>query len=253
MSREEALFAYCLKVGDSSLINGHRLSEWTGHGPVLEQDIALTNIALDHLGQARLLLTYAGQLEGKGKTEDDLAYWRESAEFRNALLCELPNGDFAQTIARQYLFDEFQHTLYTGLSHSADEQLKAIAVKSLKETTYHLRYSREWMPRLGDGTEESRERLLQGLDQIWNYFGDLFAQSPGEDILIEMQIVPDMNALRTEIQGRIAKTFEKATLPEPDFEMYMHEGSQQGIHTEHLSYILTEMQSVTRAHPGATW
>lgn len=253
MTREEALFNYCLKLGDTSLINGHRLSEWTAHGPVLEHDIALTNIALDHLGQARLLLTYAGELEQKGRSEDDFAYWRDAGEFRNALICELPNGDFAQTIIKQYLLDEFQFALYNRLSESTDERLKGIAVKSLKETKYHLRYSRDWMLRLGNGTEESHIRLANGVDQVWMYFRDLFAISPGEEILVNEGIAPSGDSLRAQVEKQIEQTFKEAALPAPDFENSMQQGSQQGFHTEYLSYILAEMQSVTRAHPGATW
>lgn len=232
---------------------GHRLSEWTSHGPMLEHDIAVTNIALDHLGQARMLLTYAGEVEGKNRGEDDLAYWRNAQEYRNALLCELPNGDFAQTIIKMYLFDEFQKSLHEALSESSDEQLRGIAVKSLKETTYHLRYSRDWMLRLGDGTEESHIRLSNGIEEVWMYFGDLFALSDGEDLLIKEKVAPDMSARRKDIQERIAQTFSESTLPAPDFDRVMQEGSQQSAHTEYLSYILSEMQSVTRAHPGATW
>lgn len=253
MTGKEALYNYCLKLGDTSLIMGHRLSEWTGHGPVLEQDIALTNIALDHLGQARMLLTYAGELSGEQKTEDDLAYWRDHMAYRNALLTELPNGDFAQTILKMFLFDAYQIALHEALSESADEQLRAIAQKSIKETRYHLRFSRDWMLRLGDGTEESHRRMLEAIDNVWMYFGDLFAESPGEDTLVKAEVVPDMKALRADIEERIASTFKEATLPAPNFEAVMQEGSQTGRHTEQLSYILTEMQSVTRAHPGATW
>lgn len=253
MDGKEALYNYCLKLGDSSLIMGHRLSEWTGHGPVLEQDIALTNTALDHLGQARMLLTYAGELSGEHKSEDDLAYWRDPMEFRNALLTELPNGDFAQTILKMFLFDSFQIALHEALSESADEQLRAIALKSLKETRYHIRFSRDWMLRLGDGTEESHRRMLNALENVWMYFGDLFAESTGEATLVKAEVVPDMNSLRAEIEEQIAATFKTATLPAPNFKDVMQQGSQSGAHTEYLSYILSEMQSVTRAHPGATW
>lgn len=253
MTREQALFNYCLQLGDSSLIFGHRLSEWTSRGPMLEHDIALTNIALDHLGQARMLLTYAGKLEGKGRDEDQLAYWRDSMEFRNALLCELPNGDFAQTILKMYLFDEFQFVLHSELSKSTDEELRGIATKSLKETTYHLRYSKDWMLRLGDGTDESHIRLVNAIDEIWPYFGDLFSLTEGEEVLQELDIVPDKAKLRSTVEAQIHQTFTDATLPAPNFDQIMQEGSQRGRHTEFLSYILGEMQSVTRAHPGATW
>lgn len=253
MTREQALFHYCLQLGDSSLIFGHRLSEWTSRGPMLEHDIALTNIALDHLGQARLILSYAGKVEGKGRDEDQLAYWRDSMEFKNSLLCELPNGDFAKTIFKMYLFDEYQIALHTKLSESDDEELRGIAVKSLKETTYHLRYSKDWMLRLGDGTDESHIRLVNAIEEVWPYFGDLFALAEGEEVLLESGVVPDKSKLRREIEARIHQTFTEATLPAPNFDQIMQEGSQTGLHTEHLSYITGDMQSVARAHPGATW
>ncbi|TVR37662.1 MAG: phenylacetate-CoA oxygenase subunit PaaI [Cryomorphaceae bacterium] len=253
MTSKEALFNYVLKLGDSSLIMGHRLSEWTAHGPVLEHDIALTNIALDHIGQARMLLTYAGELEDKGRTEDDLAYWRDASQYRNSLLCELPNGDFGQTIVKMFLFDAFQVELHEALSQSPDEQLKAIAVKSLKESKYHLRYSRDWVFRLGDGTEESKIRIANGLETVWMYFGDLFEPAQGEDVLEAEKVIPDTSALRLRVEQTIRDTFTQATLALPDFDAVMQEGSQRGIHTEDLSYILSEMQSVTRMHPGATW
>ncbi len=253
MTSKEALYHYVLKMGDSSLIMGHRLSEWTAHGPVLEHDIALTNIALDYIGQARMLLTYAGELEGKGRSEDDLAYWRDAAQYRNSLLCELPNGDFGQTVVKMFLFDAFQVELHEALSQSPDEQLKAIAIKSLKESKYHLRYSRDWVLRLGDGTEESKIRIANGLEAVWMYFGDLFAPSEGESVLVSDGIVPETASLRKRVEETLRKTFEEATMAVPDFDAVMQEGSQRGIHTEYLSYILSEMQSVTRMHPGATW
>lgn len=253
MADQNAKLNYLLKLGDSSLIMGHRLSEWTGHGPVLEHDIALTNIALDHLGQARMLLTHAGEIEGKGRAEDDFAYWRNAGEFRNHLLCELPNADFAQTVLKMFLFDAYQLHLHRALSASPDDGLKAIAVKSLKETTYHLRYSSDWMMRLGDGTEESKRRMTEAIDNVWPYFGDLFARSEGEEILEKAGVVPAVEDLKAETENLVREVFNKSALPAPDFDAVMQQGSQTGYHTEYLSFILSEMQSVTRAHPGATW
>jgi len=253
MTEKEALFNYCLKLGDSSLIMGHRISEWCGHGPVLEQDIALTNIALDLVGQARMFLSYAGEIEEKGRTEDDLAYWRNDREYRNALLTELPNGDFGQTIIKLFLFDVYQVELFGALKNSSNPRLAAIAEKSIKESKYHLRYSTDWVLRLGDGTEESNLRITAGLNDIWMYFGDLFAPSPGEEILVSAGIAPNIKEIRSKTEATIANTLKEANISLPDFNAVMQQGSQTGIHTEFLSYILSEMQSVTRAYPGATW
>jgi ring-1,2-phenylacetyl-CoA epoxidase subunit PaaC len=253
MTEKEALFNYCLKLGDSSLIMGHRISEWCGHGPVLEQDIALTNIALDLVGQARMFLTYAGELEGKARTEDDFAYWRNDREYRNALLTELPNGDFGQTIIKLFLFDAYQVELFGALKNSSNARLAAIAEKSIKESKYHLRFSTDWVLRLGGGTEESNRRITAGLNEVWMYFGDLFALSAGEELLVGPGIAPYMQEIRSRSEGVIRETLNNAGIPLPNFKAVMQQGSQDGLHTEFLSYILSEMQSVTRAYPGATW
>lgn len=253
MTEQKALFNYCLKLGDSSLIMGHRISEWCGHGPVLEQDIALTNIALDLVGQARMFLSYASEVEENGRTEDDLAYWRNDREFRNALLAEFPNGDFGQTIIKLFLFDVYQVELFGALKNSSNSRLAAIAEKSIKESKYHLRYSTDWVLRLGDGTEESNHRITAGLNEVWMYFGDLFALSPGEEFLVSSGIAPNINEIRSKVESTISQTLKEATIPLPDFNAVMQQGSQSGIHTEFLSYILSEMQSVTRAYPGASW
>jgi ring-1,2-phenylacetyl-CoA epoxidase subunit PaaC len=253
MTENEALYNYCLKLGDSSLIMGHRISEWCGHGPVLEQDIALTNIALDLIGQARMLLSYAGELEGKGKTEDDLAYLRNDRQYRNALITELPNGDFGQTIIKLYIFDVYQVALFGLLKTSGNNRLSAIAEKSIKEAKYHLRYSKDWVLRLGDGTEESKLRITAGLNEIWPYFGDLFASAPGEELLVKSAIVPDSASIRASVENSLQATLEEAKIELPNFEAVMQEGSQDGIHTEYLSYILNEMQAVTRSYPGLQW
>jgi ring-1,2-phenylacetyl-CoA epoxidase subunit PaaC len=253
MTEKEALFNYCLKLGDSSLIMGHRISEWCGHGPVLEQDIALTNIALDLVGQARMFLTYAGEVEGKARTEDDFAYWRNDREYRNALLTEFPNGDFGQTIIKLFLFDVYQVELFGVLKNSSNARLSAIAEKSIKESKYHLRFSTDWVLRLGGGTEESNLRITAGLNELWMYFGDLFAASAGEDLLVSAGIAPDIREIRSKSESVIRETLTKAGIPLPNFDAVMQQGSQDGIHTEFLSYILSEMQAVTRAYPGATW
>ncbi len=252
MEKQEALFLYCLRLGDNSLILSHRLSEWSSKAPILEEDLALTNIALDKLGQARFLLQYAAEIENKGRSEDDLAYKRGEREFYNTKLSELPNGDFAFTIARQLLNDVFDYQLYQKLSNSTDEKLTALAVKSLKEITYHLRHSIQWMLRLGDGTEESHRRVQQALHDLWPYTGELFEMTEVDEVLMKHQIAPDLKSLFTPWKKQVQEILEQATLEMPA-DGFMHTGSRQGIHTEYLGFILAEMQYLPRAYPDATW
>lgn len=247
-----ALIEYCLRLGDSPLILGQRLGEWCGHGPVLEEDIALTNISLDLIGQSRAFLTYAGELEGKGRTEDDLAFLRNEREFRNLLLTELPNGDFAQTILRQLFVSAFHYYYYSALKNSSDKTLSALAEKSLKEVSYHLRHSAEWVIRLGDGTAESKNRLENALSKIWKYTGDLFDMDETDSILIDEGIVPDLNKLREVWTDKIQEVFESATIKIPE-NVFMMSGSRKGKHSEHLGHILSEMQYLQRTFPGASW
>lgn len=249
---EKQLFNYLLRLADSSLILGHRLSEWCGHGPVLEEDIALTNISLDFVGRANSLYEYAAKVEGKGRTEDDLAYLRTEREFFNNLLAEQPNGDYAQTILRQYLTDVFEIHLYEALAKSKDETLAGIAAKSLKEIQYHLRHSSSWMLRLGDGTEESNRRLQNSLDEIYRFTGSLFESDENDTVLTAAGIVPDLSAIQHLWQKDVDSMFEKALLKKPE-KVWMQKGNLQGRHTEHLGYILAEMQSVHRAYPGVKW
>ncbi|MCG3166612.1 MAG: 1,2-phenylacetyl-CoA epoxidase, subunit C [Bacteroidia bacterium] len=249
---EKALFNYLLRLADSSLIIGHRLSEWCGHGPVLEEDIALTNIALDFVGRANALYEYAGKVEGKGRTEDDLAYLRNERDFFNNLLAEQPNGDYAQTILRQYLTDAFEIHFYEALSTSKDETLAGIAAKSLKEIQYHLRHSSSWMLRLGDGTEESNRRLQNALNEIYRFTGSLFETDENDSVLIAAGIVPDLSAIQQQWQKDVDAMLEKAMLKKPE-NVWMQKGNLQGKHTEHLGYILAEMQSLHRALPGVKW
>jgi ring-1,2-phenylacetyl-CoA epoxidase subunit PaaC len=253
MSKQEALFEYLLRLGDNSLILGHKLSEWCGHGPVLEQDIALINIALDLVGQSRNLLAYAGEVENKNRTEDDLAYLRNDRQFRNNLLAEQTNGDFGKTIVRQFFFDFFNLHLYTALLNSKDQTIAAFAEKSLKEVKYHCRHSKEWMLRLGDGTEKSNDRMKLAISELWMYTGELFEMNQVDDILINQGIATDLNAIKELWKKDISVILTEATLPIPDFDMPMASGSRKGIHSEHLSILLSEMQSVARAHPGAKW
>ena len=247
------LFEYCLRLGDNSLILGHRLSEWCGHGPILEEDIAMINIALDLVGQSRLMLSYAGKLEGKGRTDDDLAYHRDVMDFKNAMLLEQPNGDFGVTMTRQFLFDVFHYHLYEELKTSKDEHLAAIAEKSLKEITYHLRHSTEWMKRLGDGTEESHQRMQSAVDNLWMYTGDLFDTNEADEILIKEGIAPDLDTIKPKWDKMVKEVLTKATLKIPDNNTFMMMGSRTGKHTEHLGFILAEMQFLPRAYPAAKW
>ena len=253
MNKQEALFDFVLRLGDNTLILGHRLSEWCSYGPFLEEDIATTNIALDLLGQARILLTYAGKIEGKNRSEDDLAYHRDHMQFRNALLVEQANGDFAMTTARQLYYNAFAFLLLTELQKSKDETLSGYAAKALKETAYHWRHCSEWVLRLGDGTDESHARMQKAIDDLWMYTGDLCATTDGDKILVKENIIPDVAALKSKWMEMISDVLKRATLNVPDEKAWQQSGSRLGKHTEHLSYILGEMQVVARAHPGANW
>lgn len=248
----QASFPYVLQLGDNALILSHRLSEWCGHGPVLEQDIALTNIALDLLGQARLLLTYAGELEGQGRTEDDLAGFRDAHQFRNVLLVEQPNGDWAHTIVRQFFFDVYHYYHYQALLQSRDERLAAIAQKALKEVTYHLRYSSEWTIRLGDGTEESHRRMQEAVDDLWMYTGELTTPNDVERQAAETGVGSDLEQIRPLWEAKVQEVLQEATLRLP-MNNWMQSGGKDGRHTEHLGYILAEMQFMQRAYPGLQW
>ncbi|MBL0328791.1 MAG: phenylacetate-CoA oxygenase subunit PaaC [Bacteroidetes bacterium] len=252
MTLQEAKFEYLLRLGDSSLIIGHRLSEWCGHGPILEEDIALINIALDFVGNATSILGYAGQVEGKGRTEDDLAFMRGEREFRNLLITEQPNGDFANTIARQFLFDTYMFFLYEELKSSKDETIAAIAVKSHKEITYHLRHTTEWMLRLGDGTAESHERLQNGLNDLWMFTSEMFDMDEVDTLLMKEGIAPDLNKVKANWEKRVHEVLAEATLEIPTT-TFKQKGSKEGKHSEHLGFLLAEMQYVHRAYPGAKW
>ena len=247
-----ALFEYLLRLGDSSLVLGQRLSEWCGHGPELEEDIALINVALDLIGQARSLLSRAGEVEGLGRDEEALAFLRDGTDYRNLLLVEQPNGNFADTIARQFLFDAFNLDLLDALTGSRDEVLAAIAGKSVKEATYHLRHSSEWVIRLGDGTPLSHDRMQSALDGLWMYSGELFEMDQLESGLAEAGIAADRAALRPSWDARVNAVLEAATLQRPD-DGWMQSGGLRGRHSEHLGHLLAEMQHLQRAHPGAEW
>jgi ring-1,2-phenylacetyl-CoA epoxidase subunit PaaC len=254
---------YTLHLADNALILAQRNSEWCGHGPVLEQDIAITNISLDLIGQARSLYQYAAELinakgayspEAKGASEDSLAYLRDSREFKNCLLAEQPNGDWAQTILRQFFFSTYQFFLYQRLQQSTDATLAAIAEKSLKEVTYHVRWSSEWVIRLGDGTEESHNRLLNALDELWMFTGELFIPAGYEAEAAKTGAGVDVSTLRAEWEERVNEIFAEATLNTSGAqEAWTQTGGKDGIHTEHLGFILAEMQSMQRAYPGREW
>ena len=242
---KEALINYTLHLADTTLILAQRNSEWCGHGPILEQDIAITNISLDLLGQSRNFYQYAATLIGGDATEDSLAYLRKEREFKNLLLVEQANGDWGQTILRQYLYSQFQYLFFEHLQQGSDEQLGAIAAKSIKETTYHVRWSSEWVIRLGDGTEESRGRMLKAIDELWRYTGEMFVPAVYETIV-------DVSALKNEWVQKVTNIFTEATLPFPE-KAFMQTGGKEGKHTEQLGYILAELQYMQRAYPGAQW
>lgn len=241
-----SLTNYLLHLADTTLILSQRNSEWCGHGPILEQDIAITNISLDLLGQSRNFYQYAAQLIGK-TDEDQLAYLRKEREYKNLLLAEQPNGDWGQTILRQYLFSQFQYLLFQQLKESKDEQLAAIVIKSVKETTYHLRWSSEWVIRLGDGTEKSHQRMLYAIDELWRYTGEIFIPVDYEK---EMGI--DFNLLKEEWLQKVKQIFDEATLSLPE-SAFMQTGGKEGTHTEHLGFILAELQYMQRAYPNSQW
>ncbi len=246
------LFEYVLRMGDDSLILGHRVSEWCGHGPILEEDIALTNIALDLVGQATSLLNYAGEVEGKGRNGDALAFLRYDRDYRNALLTEQPNGDFGDTILRQFFFDVFRRGLFERLTNSADKTIAAIAEKSLKETKYHVKHSSEWVIRLGDGTEESHTRIQRSLDNLYRFTGELFFMDETDRVLIEQGIAVDLEDIRKEWTAYVAEVLSEATLEIPS-DGFQQAGGRKGYHSEHLGYLLAEMQYMQRAYPGMTW
>lgn len=249
---QKELTEYLLRLGDDSLILGHRMSEWCGHGPILEEDIAMTNIALDLIGQATSILKYAGEVEGKGRNEDDLAFLRFDKDYRNLLLVEQPNGDFGMTIMRQFLFDAYRKPLFEALINSTDKQLAAIAEKSLKETKYHLKHSAEWVIRLGDGTEESHERIQNALNILWRYTSELFFTNEIDEILIAEGVITSDNAIKEEWETTVKNVISQATLEIPQ-NGWEQEGGRKGYHSEHLGYILAELQYMQRAYPGMEW
>ena len=251
-----ALFEYSLRLGDDMLVLGHRLSEWCGHAPILEEDIALANVALDCIGQSAALLGLAGDVERKGRTADDLAYFRDAMDFKNLVLVEQPKGDFGFTIARQFLFDAYSYHLYQALQQSRHSELAAIATKAFKEICYHLRHSSQWTRRLGDGTEESRRRIQNAFDELWTLTDEFFVIDEVERALVEQGIAPNREDLKLAWDATVNEVLASATLTRPRNivpEHFKRVGGWVGKHSEPLGVMLAEMQSLARAYPGAQW
>ncbi|MDA1081690.1 MAG: phenylacetate-CoA oxygenase subunit PaaC [Gemmatimonadetes bacterium] len=248
----DRFFEYLLRLADDRLVLGHRLSEWCGHGPILEEDIALTNIALDLVGEANLLLGRAATAENAGRDADALAFLRDVREYRNALIVELPKGDFGFTVARQFLFSVYALHQWEALSTSADDDLAGIAAKALKETRYHVRHSAEWLVRLGDGTDESHGRVQDALDELWRFTGELFLTDDVEQALVKQKLAVDSSSLFDAWKRDVTDVISRATLRMPG-DVYMQRGGRSGMHTEHLGVMLAEMQVLPRTYPGAKW
>lgn len=246
------LATYALRLGDDALVLAQRLAEWSAKAPELEEDVALTNIGLDLLGQARALLSYAGEVEGKGRDEDSLAFLREERDFLNVQLVEQPNGDFAQTIARQLFFSSWQLAVYDGLTSSADDTIAAVAAKGVKEVAYHHDHAVQWTLRLGDGTSESHQRMQAGLDRMWPFVEELFVSDEVEASLTEQGVAVDVSTLRTDWEETVGAVLAEATLERPDAS-WTARGGRNGIHSESFGYLLAEMQHLHRSHPGARW
>ena len=252
---ESPLAEYLLRIGDDRLVLGHRLSEWCGHAPILEEDIALANIALDCVGQAALLLKLAGEVEGKGRSEDDLAYFRDEPDFRNAWMFEQPNGDFAHTIARQLFVSTYLVELYRHLEQSTDATLAAIAAKASKEVDYHRDHAVQWTLRLAGGTDESRRRMIRAVEQTWPYVDELFHDDELVSRLADQGVAPLPSSLRPAFDAVVDQVFAEAELARPEGRLAFvaSGGGREGRHTEHLGPMLAEMQVLARAHPGASW
>lgn len=250
--RHDEKFAFLLRLGDNCLVLAQRLSAWCGKGPAFEEDMALTNVALDLLGQARMWLSYAGEVEGAGRGEDQLAFLRDTGEFRNLLLVEQPNGDYAATLARQFLFDHWHLLLLGELAKSSDERIAAIAEKSAKEVVYHARRSADLVIRLGYGTTESSRRMQNAIDDLWAYTGEMFTADAVDDRLASRGVAPDPATLHKSWLSHVSEVLAEATLTLPA-EPFAQQGGKQGRHSEHLGFLLAEMQFLQRAYPGAKW
>jgi ring-1,2-phenylacetyl-CoA epoxidase subunit PaaC len=252
MTQQQALFQFCLRLGDDAVVLGHRLSEWCSRAPMLEEDLALTNFALDYIGRAEDIFDYAAAIEGKGRSGDDLVYRRPERQYQNHLITEQPNGDFAFTIARQFLFSAYNCEVLEELTQSKDATLAAIASKALKESRYHLRHATDWINRLGGGTEESNRRTQDALNKLWMFTGELFEMDDVDLMLLETGISTDLHTIKPVWEKLVEQTLTGAGLQKPAT-TYMQTGSRKGIHSEHLGHLLSEMQYLVRAYPDAKW
>lgn len=252
MKEKDPLYNYCLRLADDSLILGHRLSELCSRGPMLEEDLALTNIALDHIGRAQAILKYAAEIDGKGQTEDDIAYRREERDYQNHLITEQPNGDFAHVIARQLYISLFELLFYTQLEKNSNNTLAGIAAKTLKEIRYHVKHAGDWVIRLGDGTEESKRRMQKAINDLWTYTAELFEMDQLDFSLVKQNIAVDLIPLKAIWEKQVKDILDEATLQMPEAN-YMQTGGHSGIHTENLGHILSEMQYLQRTYPDAKW
>lgn len=252
MTGNKHLLTYTLRLGDTALVSGQRLIEWVTHGPELEEELANANFALDFIGQARMFYSYAGDIEGQGRGEDDFAFLRHSNEFQNVLLVEQPNGHFGDTVVRQVLFETFYLLQLEALERCADSRLAEIAVRASKEIRYHLRHMSQWLVRLGDGTEESHRRVQDSLDSLWRFTGELFAGDAVDDAMRQEHAGPDLEALREQWRAAVTLIVDEATLDLPA-DSGMADGGRRGIHSEEFSYLIGEMQQLQRSYPGAEW
>lgn len=250
--QNENLYNYILGVADNSLILGQRIGELCGHGPSLETDIACTNVSLDLFGQVRSYFQYAAEIAGEGKTEDDIAFLRRERQYKNVLLVEQPNTDFAYTIVRQFLFDVYHLLFLQELQNSTDETLVAIAKKSIKEVSYHERFSTDWVVRLGDGSQESHQRIQNAMDRLWTYTDELFHQTDADKAMVELGIGVDVTTLKDAYYTKVASVLGKATIVVPESKWFQ-KGGKNGVHTEHLGYLLADMQYMQRTYPGMEW
>ena len=253
MADKDLLFQYCLRLGDTHNVLSHRMAEWCSNAHILEEDIAMTNISLDHIGAASAWLTYAGQVEGKGRTEDDLTFHRDERAYYNMLITELPNGNFADTIARNFMFDVFAKLYYGQLVNSADETLAGIAAKVLKEANYHVKHTAQWMVRLGDGTDESKAKMQAAINEVWRFTGNMFEMDATDQTLADAGVGVDVATLKSDWMNTVTEVVEKATLTMPSADEFMMTGSKKAIHTESLGHMLAEMQFLPRAYPTAKW
>ncbi len=252
MTENEHIIHFLYRLGDNSLILGQRLAEWCSKGPTLEEDVALTNISPDNFGQARMIFSHLAELEANGKSEDDYAFKRNEREFYNALIVERPNGHFGDTIARSFLFDAFQFHFYKELTKSTNDFLAGLAGKSLKEVQYHVRHSGEWIVRLGDGTEESKEKIQESINSLWEYTGDMFATDDQINALTKAGIAPDYSVIKYNWYKTVEEVLYRATLKKPE-DGFMQNGSLNGLHSEFLGHLLGDMQYLQRAYPNAEW